>query len=74
MADFADDADLTITHALADALERSRRRAAAMPQHQPCGACLNCGEQQLPDGSPWPPAHRWCDDDCRVDHIKRVGG
>lgn len=64
MPDLADDADRAIEQVLA----RGRAAAAAAgPVFAPCGHCLNCGATALPDGSPWPPAARWCDADCKED-------
>ncbi len=40
---------------------------AAGPVLPDIGQCHNCGQ-------PTPPAHRWCDADCRDDWQLRTGG
>lgn len=70
MADIADDADRTIEQNLQRQLAMA---AKAGPVIAPCGHCLNCGATELPDGSPWPPAYRWCDSDCQTDWTRATG-
>lgn len=70
MADIADDADGVIENSVQGAIAAARR---AGPVIAPRGYCLNCGATELPDGSVWPAAYRWCDDDCRVDWSRATG-
>lgn len=70
MADLADDADGVIEQSMRRAIERAGR---AGPVIEPRGYCLNCGARELPDGSVWPAAHRWCDEDCKTDWTRATG-
>lgn len=70
MADIADDADGIIEQQI---LAGRARAANARPLIGPQGHCLNCGEEKLPDGSPWPPQNRWCDADCKADWTRATG-
>lgn len=49
---------------LADALTRQARAAAAGDGSRP-GCCANCGEPCLP-------LAKYCDDECRADHERRL--
>lgn len=69
MADIADDANDAAEQALARSLARVKGSALVI---EPCGHCLFCGATELPDGSAWPPAYRWCDKDCREDHQREL--
>jgi hypothetical protein len=70
MADLADDADKLIEQQMADRIAAAGR---AGPVIAPRGYCLNCGARELPDGSPWPEAYRWCDPDCKADWTRATG-
>lgn len=70
MADLADDADKIIEQQMSDRIAAASR---AGPVIEPCGHCLNCGATELPDGSAWPAAYRWCDKDCKTDWSRATG-
>lgn len=70
MADLADDADKAIEQSVARGVALAARAA---PVIAPRGYCLNCGATELPDGSAWPPAYRWCDSDCKDDWSRVTG-
>lgn len=70
MADLADEADGVISQSVQDAIARAGRAGLVI---EPKGYCLYCGARNLPDGSPWPAAYRWCDEDCKVDWSRVTG-
>lgn len=62
----SDEADMTQEREEREAELRRKYSTPQVRDAEPCGKCLNCGEE-FPEGS----EKRWCDEHCAIDWTKR---